>query len=287
MNPYVRADLTHFIGNLVIAFQPIAKAEDINLSFSQSTKSWFAVFRPDLLTADLALILSKVIEFTPEQERIQVTLAAANKEKCHIIIRNTGINLERNKEITNQCRLPVMVTGTSKETRFVLEIDMYEEPSHAAPDTSRISTANYIPAYYKEIRDRLRSHFTKTENLVATLSKSNPREAAFIEKVNTLIISNLENNQFDTNFLSEAMNMSRTQLFRRLKPIIRQSPGSYIRTIKLQKAKELFETTDMRISEVAYRTGFETASHFTKVFTKQYGVKPSLFCQKKANATNE
>ncbi|NJN42917.1 MAG: helix-turn-helix transcriptional regulator [Flammeovirgaceae bacterium] len=80
--------------------------------------------------------------------------------------------------------------------------------------------------------------------------------------------------------------MSRTQLFRRLKPIIRQSPGSYIRTLKLQKAKELFETTDLRISEVAYQTGFETASHFTKVFTKQYGVKPSLFCRKKQPATN-
>ena len=119
------------------------------------------------------------------------------------------------------------------------------------------------------------------------LSRSNPLEAAFLKKVNELIVSNMETHQFDTNHLSEIMNLSRTQLFRRLKPIVQQSPGSYIRMIKLQKAKELFETTDLRISEVAYKTGFETASHFTKVFTKQYGVKPSLFCKKKDNATNE
>jgi AraC-like DNA-binding protein len=153
--------------------------------------------------------------------------------------------------------------------------------------SERLNGPNFIPDYYAEVRKRLRSHFTKSENLVEGLSRQNPREAAFLKKVNDMILSNLENRQFDANYLSEIMSMSRTQLFRRLKPIIRQSPGSYIRLIKLQKAKELFETTDLRISEVALKTGFETASHFTKVFTKQYGVKPSLFCKRRENATNE
>jgi len=270
------------------ALRPIAKAEDITLTFVAPLTSFIAVFQPATLAADLATILSKLIEFTPEQEHISITINTHDIKKCKIIIQNSGINLVRNNEITHPCQLPVTVISISdKATKYELEIDLYEEDVVSIQTDERINGPNYIPDYYAEIRKRLRAHFTKSDNLVETLSRNNPREAAFLKKVNDLILSNLENSQFDTNHLSECMNMSRTQLFRRLKPIIRQSPGSYIRTLKLQRAKELFETTDMRISEVAYKTGFETASHFTKVFTKQYGVKPSLFCRKKENATNE
>jgi AraC-like DNA-binding protein len=124
-------------------------------------------------------------------------------------------------------------------------------------------------------------HFSKAEQLVATLAHSNPKEAAFLKKVNALIVENIGNPQMDANYISRALHMSRTQLFGRLKPIIRQSPGNYIKALKLQKAKELFQTTDLRINEVAYRTGFESPSHFTKAFVRRFGVKPSLFCRNK------
>lgn len=288
MNHAVRADLNHFVRHLLQALKPIAKAEDIELTFTPSPQPTIGVFQAALLAGDMAQIICKLIEFTPEQEKIKVSLETNRIEKGKIVIQNTGINLVRNNEVTHSCRLPVKVhSPESQITQYEIEIDLHQEEIVAELPTDRVNGPNYIPDYYAEIRKRLRSHFTKSDNLVETLSKSNPREAAFLKKVNDFILLNLENKQFDANYLSEAMNMSRTQLFRRLKPIIRQSPGSYIRTIKLQKAKELFETTDLRISEVAYRTGFETASHFTKVFTKQYGVKPSLFCRKKVHATNE
>ena len=96
----------------------------------------------------------------------------------------------------------------------------------------------------------------------------------------------MEEDGFDTNRLSEEMHLSRAQLFRRLKPLIRQAPGSYIKTVRLEKAKELLETTDLRVGEVAFKTGFQTQSHFTRVFIQHYGVKPSLFCRYNQNATN-
>jgi AraC-like DNA-binding protein len=287
MNQSVRADLVHFVNHLVMALRPIAKAEDVELSFSMPRKAMMAVFHPGSLTADLATILSKLIEFTPEQERISVALEKVDKAKSTIVILVSGINLTRSTEITHSCHSPVVVSGDKDSTRYELEVELFDESLQEVEDHPKINGANYIPDYYAEIRKRLRSHFTKADNLVASLERSNPREATFLVKVNGLIIANLENPQFDANYLSEAMSLSRTQLFRRLKPIIRQSPGRYIRTMKLQKAKELFESTDMRISEVAYKTGFESASHFTKMFTKQFGVKPSVFRRKQSNATNE
>lgn len=287
MNQSVRTDLNHFVKSLLQALKPIAKAEDIELTFQPNEKPIVAIFHAPALAGDIVQIICKMVELTPEQEKISVTIANGQL-KGIIRIQNTGINLSRNGEITGACKLPVKVTAGENTTTCELEIDLQDETlKQDLTQEERINGPNYIPDYYAEIRKRLRSHFTKSDNLVEALLRSNPREAAFLKRVNELIVSNMQNSQFDANYLSEAMNMSRTQLFRRLKPIIRQSPGSYIRTVKLQKAKELFETTDLRISEVAYQTGFETASHFTKVFTKQYGVKPSLFCRKKEAPLSE
>lgn len=287
MNKSVKADVASFVKHLADAFKPIAKAEDIALSLISDRKPVWAYFQPAMLASDVSGILSKLIELTPEEEKITVILEQSDNHKCKVVLINAGINLTVNSEVINSCRLPVRVLGGQNETRFEIEVELFEEQRETMVDQNRLNGNNYIPDYYAEVRKRLRSHFIKSENLFENLFKTNPREAAFLNKINSAILANLENSQFDTNHLSELMNMSRTQLFRRLKPIIKESPGSYIRQIKLQKAKELFETTDLRISEVAYKTGFETASHFTKVFTKKYGVKPSLFCRKKENATNE
>ena len=48
-----------------------------------------------------------------------------------------------------------------------------------------------------------------------------------------------------------------------------------IMTLKLQKAKELLLTTDLNVSQVAYDTGFKNLSHFSRVFTKEFGYNPS------------
>lgn len=287
MNQSVRADLVPFLTHLVMAMKPIVKAEDIELSFEKPSNTILAMFHPGTLAADFTAILSKLLEFTPEQERISVSVKVHDGQRCTIVIQNTGINLFRNAEVTSRCHSSVSVIGEANATRYEIGVDLFDDLPSESIDVAKVNGTNYFPDYYAEIRKRLRSHFTKAENLVASLERSNPKEATFLVKINALIVSNIGNSQFDANYLSDAMSMSRTQLFRRLKPLIRQSPGSYIRSLRLQKAKELFETTDMRISEVAYRAGFESASHFTKMFTKQFGVKPSLFRRKEVDATNK
>ncbi len=122
---------------------------------------------------------------------------------------------------------------------------------------------------------------------MATLEKSQPQEAAFMQKINALIKANLEDENFDTNTLCKAMSLSRTQLFRRVKSLIKEAPANHIKMMRLQKAKELLETTDSTVSEITFKTGFQTVSHFTKIFKKQYGIVPSAYRQTNGHATNE
>jgi len=282
MNSVLRADIVPFIKHATLALRPIAQAEDIDLTFSSRVVRLVAWFQPALVISDFTSILAKATAYVPEQERVSVSVIPMGSHKCSVRIEITGINLSNIGAITDGCRLPVTVqSAKGKTTRYTLDIEWVDQAASPPIEKETALSSNYVPDQYAELRNRLRAHFNNSETLMEVLSKRQPNEASFLERVNEAIVQNLSNSRFDANALSDTLNMSRTQLYRRLLPIIQQSPGRYIRSIKLQKAKELFETTELRISEVAYRTGFETASHFTKVFTRQYGVKPSIFRKRK------
>ena len=48
-----------------------------------------------------------------------------------------------------------------------------------------------------------------------------------------------------------------------------------IRTARLEKARQMLQSTDMTISEVAYSVGFSAPSYFTKCFRDEFGISPS------------
>ena len=211
------------------------------------------------------------------------------KKEIKVTITNTGINLSPVLEIVRECRQQVIVIGNKdkKNTFFQLTLPVIvfdgELENNIKP--GNYDTQKRIPDYYDVIRKRLRSHFAKADNLVAQLSILYPKEAAFLQKINAVIIANMENELFDTSILSREMNMSRTSLFRRLKPLIQQPPAKYIRTIRLQKAKEWLETTDISVGDAAFKTGFQTQSHFSKAFSEMFGFLPSAIRRKNHSAT--
>ncbi|MCU0323408.1 MAG: chromate resistance protein [Chitinophagaceae bacterium] len=53
--------------------------------------------------------------------------------------------------------------------------------------------------------------------------------------------------------------------------------GEYIRKLRIEKAIALIETTDYKLSEIAFLTGFSDQSHFTRIFKKIYDVSPAQY----------
>ena len=74
--------------------------------------------------------------------------------------------------------------------------------------------------------------------------------------------------------LCRKANLSRSQLFRKLKALTGKSTTNFIRTIRLAKGKELLETTNQTVSEVAYAVGFNNLSYFSTMFKEVYGFPP-------------
>ena len=56
---------------------------------------------------------------------------------------------------------------------------------------------------------------------------------------------------------------------------IRYSVSKYISLIRLYKARQLLQTTQMNISEIAYELGFSDPSYFTKAFREAFAVTPT------------
>ncbi|MGX5858290.1 helix-turn-helix domain-containing protein [Dyadobacter jiangsuensis] len=52
-------------------------------------------------------------------------------------------------------------------------------------------------------------------------------------------------------------------------------PATWIREKRLNKAKEMLETTGMSISEICYSLGFENISHFSRIFKQHHGTIPT------------
>jgi AraC-like DNA-binding protein len=281
MNSRSGADIIGMLRHIVSALKPFMKAHKVDLSFQSDHKKLVLAHNPEKILSVIITLICRAVVYTHPGQSILLKASLVCESDKRVLVTDihiTGVNLSRVAEIIQDIEHRVIVQPLIKDgTIYTLEWS-FSEPVASTKENK--NNLQILPVFYTEIRRHLQSYFTKADKLVAALSSRHPKDAAFLEKVNTLILKNIDQDGFNSHHLSVAMGMSRTQLYRKLQPIIRQAPGCYIQTIRIQKAKELLETTDMRIGEVAFYTGFQTPSHFTRVFIKHYGVRPSIFFRK-------
>jgi len=106
----------------------------------------------------------------------------------------------------------------------------------------------------------------------------NETDRNFIEKVTRIIEENLDED-LDGAFLERALHLSKIQVYRKLKTLSDMTPTELIRHVRLQKASMLLLSTDLTVSEVFYRTGFNNKTYFYREFKKIYGCSPNDYRQ--------
>jgi len=74
--------------------------------------------------------------------------------------------------------------------------------------------------------------------------------------------------------LCDRFSISRSRLYRYANEYYGCGIEQMTRHIRLEKAKDLLETTNLPISEVAYRVGYGDYNYFIKVFKKETGITP-------------
>jgi DNA-binding response OmpR family regulator len=130
-----------------------------------------------------------------------------------------------------------------------------------------------------DIRKQLQEKYARAITIVTNddpLPATAPTlEEVFLHKIEQFIEDNIDDTSLDVQTLCQAVNLSYTQFFRKLKALTGESPTLFIRKVRLKKAVVLLKTTDFNISEIAYGVGFSDPNYFSRVFTEEFGVPPS------------
>ena len=77
--------------------------------------------------------------------------------------------------------------------------------------------------------------------------------------------------------MADAMCMSSSSLFRKLKAIIGKNPNEYLRIKRLKRAAELLQQGRYGVADISLMVGFSSSTYFSSCFKKQFGISPSEF----------
>jgi DNA-binding response OmpR family regulator len=102
-----------------------------------------------------------------------------------------------------------------------------------------------------------------------------------IQNAIRFVEQNISNPDFSVEDLSRELAMSRVHLYKKLQALTGKAPLEFIRSIRLQHAAQLLEKSQLTVSEVAYKVGFNNPKYFARYFKEEYNVLPSAYASGK------
>jgi DNA-binding response OmpR family regulator len=126
-------------------------------------------------------------------------------------------------------------------------------------------------------RQRLRERFSREITLEPRQIAITSLDEQFLQKVMELLENNLADTSFGMAEMQDALAMSKTQLYRKIKALTDQSPGEFIRNYRLKRAAQILSQQGENVTQVAYSVGFNNLSYFAKCFKEMYNVAPSEY----------
>ena len=150
-------------------------------------------------------------------------------------------------------------------------------------------TKPFDPKYLRAV---IRSQLDKRRTLQEALNTSVNSEAAekedtlplqdkaFLSRLYAVMDESLSNSEVDINKISEIMKISRTNFYYKVKSLTGETPSTFYRNYKLNKAIALMKEGKYNLTEIAYMTGFSSSSQFSTSFKKHFGVSPKEYKQR-------
>ncbi|MEO8232517.1 MAG: two-component regulator propeller domain-containing protein, partial [Ignavibacteriota bacterium] len=127
------------------------------------------------------------------------------------------------------------------------------------------------------LRTQLRKRFSKATIIKPSEVTVVSVDQEFLQRVLKTIETHYEHEHFNVEKLSNEMNMSVSQLNRKLKALVDQPPGQLIRSLRLQRASDLLKQNAGTVAEICYKVGFNDQAYFSRAFKKQFNCSPSDF----------
>ncbi len=124
-------------------------------------------------------------------------------------------------------------------------------------------------------RDKLKDQYSRQIFLQPHDIAITSMDEVFLQKLCTFVEAHLEDPDLASRPIEQNFNMTRRQFQRKVKALTDQTPSLFIRSMRLQRAKQLIENEAGSISEIAFQTGFNNLSYFARSFREHFGHTPS------------
>ena len=96
-------------------------------------------------------------------------------------------------------------------------------------------------------------------------------------KILKYVTENMGNPDLKIDDIAEAMGMSRSVLYAKIKQSVSMTPIDFVRHIRIMRASELLQQTDDTLASISFEVGFSDPKYFSKVFKKEMGIVPSEY----------
>lgn len=96
-------------------------------------------------------------------------------------------------------------------------------------------------------------------------------------KILKYVTENMGNPDLKIDDIAEAMGMSRSVLYAKIKQSVSMTPIDFVRHIRIMRASELLQQNDDTLASISFEVGFSDPKYFSKVFKKEMGIVPSEY----------
>lgn len=183
--------------------------------------------------------------------------------------------LKRKKETS--CIPIILLTAKINDKDYLEGLNCGADAYITKPFNFNVLQANIdmVISNRKRVIDSFKSN-PLTQNIDITISSYDEK---FLKEAMDIVKKNMENPEFDVKHFCEIMQVSNSMLYRKLKSLANMSPNEFIRSIRLNTAKELIKQRRGNVSDIAYLVGFKDAHYFSVCFKKEFNMTPGEYME--------
>lgn len=161
---------------------------------------------------------------------------------------------------------PLMDLGNQNERIRSLLVELYQELKQERPGYELMAGSIYLQLTVL-LKRRMRMDFTLSEGGNVRREIANVKN--YIDK------HYMENLNLDD--ITRQSNLSKFHMVREFSKYLGDTPISYLESRRIEEARILLSSTNMRVTDIASETGFSSASYFTQRFKELTGQTPLAY----------
>lgn len=135
-----------------------------------------------------------------------------------------------------------------------------------------------------ERQKKTREQFKRKVDITTSEVEITSMDEKFVKKAVALVEANISSSEFLVEDLCREMGMSRVYFYKKILSLTDKTPSEFIRFIRLKRAADLLEKSQLFVNEVAFQVGFNDPKYFRKYFKDEFGISPNEYKKKFLNS---